>query len=317
MEEKNLDKYKIYIENEAEMQEVEPTVYGGNKKPFKKGKALPVILAIIILIAGISCAFLFKDEIKNIFSPTTTTAEPEIPNTVRITFPEGYTIYQMAELLDQNDVCDPMDFYNAVNNPVEGINVTNPQDRVFLLEGYIFPDTYEFYLNEDAQSVVNRFIENYKRKITPEMEQQAENSGYTMDEIITLASIIQKECDFDITECKNVSSVFHNRLKNSKQTYLGSDVTYFYLKNMAEYLGGSESEKFDEFLTKYYTYSPYRKGLPAGAICNPGLKAITAALYPTDTDYYYFLTDKSGTEFYYAATYEKHLQNGKTAGIMD
>ena len=137
-----------------------------------------------------------------------------------------------------------------------------------------------------------------------------------MDEMLTLASIIQKECDFGIEECKNVSSVFHNRLKNSRETYLGSDVTYFYLKNMADYLGGSDSEKFDFLLTKYYTYNKYRKGLPAGAICNPGIKAITAAVEPADTDYYYFLTDETATEFYYAETYSQHLANGKKAGIM-
>ncbi len=256
-------------------------------------------------------------KLKILIDKTVITTTTQKPNTVRITFPEGYTIYQMAELLEKNNVCSKNDFYLAVNTPVEGIEISNSQDRAFLLEGYIFPDTYDFYFNESASSVVNRFIENYKRKITPEMQEKADSLGYSMDEILTLASIIQKECDFDIAECQNVSSVFHNRLNASKQGYLGSDVTYFYLKNMADYLGGKDSVKFDTLLEKYYTYSPYRKGLPAGPICNPGIKAITAALNPAQTDYYYFLTDASGKDFYYAATYEKHLQNGKEAGIMD
>ncbi len=239
----------------------------------------------------------------------------ENPNTVKITFPEGYTVYQYAELLEKNGVCSKADFYNAVNTPVAGIDLSQTEERVFLLEGYLFPDTYDFYKNEPAQSVVQRFIENYNSKVTPDMKAKAQALGYSMDEMLTLASIIQKECDYGIEECKNVSSVFHNRLSESRETYLGSDVTYFYLKNMADYLGGSDSQKFDDFLLKYYTYSGYRKGLPAGPVCNPGLKAIEAAVSPSETNYHYFLTDESGEKFYYAETFEQHQQNGRLAGL--
>ena len=315
----NLDKYKKYLDEEKEEviipKEDEITAPTPEKK--KKSKALPVaIIAIVILLCGaFAGAYLFKDEIRDVVKPTTTV--PEKPtNVVTVTFPEGYTIYQMGMLLEEKGVCSKDDFYLAANSPVEGIEITNPEERAFLLEGYLFPDTYEFYLNEDPESVIDRFIDNYNKKITPEIKQKAADLGYTMDEMLTLASIIQKECDFGIEECKNVSSVFHNRLKNSRETYLGSDVTYFYLKNMADYLGGSDSEKFDFLLTKYYTYNKYRKGLPAGAICNPGIKAMTAAVEPADTDYYFFLTDETCTEFYYAETYAQHLANGKKAGIM-
>ncbi len=320
MDNENLDKYKKYIEDSGneEVNEIKP-----EEKPQiaetpvkKKSKALPIVIAaLVVLFCGVAATgFLFKDEIKNIVNPTTT-VPPEPTNIVTVTFPEGYTIYQMAQLLEENNVCSKEAFFEAVNTPVEGIEIANPEERVFLLEGYIFPDTYEFYFNEDAKSVVGRFIENYKNKVTPEIRQKAEALGYSMDEMLTLASIIQKECDFDIEECQTVSSVFHNRLKNN-EAYLGSDVTYFYLKNMADFLGGSDNEKFDYLLTKYYTYSPYRKGLPTGPICNPGIKAITAAVSPADTDYYYFLTDESGKDFYYAETYNQHLKNGKEAGIM-
>ncbi len=316
----NLDKYKKYLDEEKEevilpKEEEQPLAPPEKKK--KKIKSLPlVIIALVVLLFGaFTGAFLFKDEIRNVVKPTTTV--PQKPtNVVTITFPEGYTIYQMGLLLEENGVCSKDDFYRAANSPVEGIEITNPEERAFLLEGYLFPDTYEFYFNEDASSVIGRFIDNYNKKITPEIKQKAADLGYTIDEILTLASIIQKECDFGIDECKNVSSVFHNRLNSSRETYLGSDVTYFYLKNMADYLGGSDSEKFDFLLTKYYTYNKYRKGLPAGAICNPGIKAIIAAVEPADTDYYYFLTDETCTDFYYAETYSQHLANGKKAGIM-
>ncbi len=319
----NLDKYKKYLDEETAEEvvipkEEESVVNPGkaeNRK--KKVKALPVvIIALVVLLCGaFTGAFLFKDNIRDLVKPTTTV--PEKPtNVVTVTFPEGYTIYQMGMLLEEKGVCSKDDFYRAANSPVEGIEIANPEERAFLLEGYLFPDTYEFYLDEDPQSVVGRFIDNYNKKITPEIKQKAADLGYTMDEMLTLASIIQKECDFGIEECKNVSSVFHNRLKNSRETYLGSDVTYFYLKNMADYLGGSDSERFDFLLTQYYTYNKYRKGLPTGAICNPGIKAITAAVEPADTDYYYFLTDETATKFYYAETYSQHLANGKKAGIM-
>ena len=313
----NLDKYKKYLNEEEDViipKEEEKITPPPSKK---KSKVVPVVIvALFVLLCGaFAGAFLFKDEIKNVITPTTT-VPPEPTNVVTVTFPEGYTIYQMGMLLQEKGVCSKDDFYRAANSPVEGIEIANPEERAFLLEGYLFPDTYEFYLNEDPKSVIGRFIDNYNKKITPEIKQKAADLGYTMDEMLTLASIIQKECDFDIEECKNVSSVFHNRLKNSRETYLGSDVTYFYLKNMADYLGGSDSEKFDFLLTKYYTYNKYRKGLPAGAICNPGIKAITAAVEPADTDYYYFLTDETATEFYYAETYSQHLANGKKAGIM-
>ena len=108
-----------------------------------------------------------------------------------------------------------------------------------MLEGYIFPDTYEFYLESDAKSVVEKFIENFNSKVTDDMKIKAKSLGYTMDQIITLASVIQKECDADIAECANVSSVFHNRLKDPASfPRLESDVTTFYIsENLKDYLG--------------------------------------------------------------------------------
>ena len=320
--------YEIYLSDEEEKEE-EPQTSDApvaeaspEKKPHKKKNkkavkaAVAVILAVVILLALGAAAIHFFGG-RNAETPNNSNEPQATPNTVRITFPEGYTVYQMGQLLEQNGVCTAEAFYTAANTPFTGIEIKNADERAFLLEGYLFPDTYDFYLNESADSVIKRFTDNFNAKITDEYIKKAESLGYSFDEMLTLASIIQKECDFDIDECKNVSSVFHNRLKASKSTYLGSDVTYFYLKNMADYLGGADSENFDRLLENYYTYSPYRKGLPAGPICNPGIKAIEAALNPNDTDYQFFLTDKSGTKFYYASTYEQHLKNGKEAGLTE
>lgn len=322
----NLDKYKKYIEEEPSEKVIVPEEESAagiidqaetQEIKKKKGKALPVVIvALIVIVCGVlATGFLFKDDIRNIVNPTTT-IPPEPTNVVTVTFPEGYTVYQMGDLLEQNNVCSKADFLLVANTPVEGIEITNPEDRIFLLEGYLFPDTYEFYFDEDPSVVIQKFIDNYNAKVTPEIKQKAADLGFTMDEMLTLASIIQKECDHDIEECKKVSSVFHNRLENSRQSYLGSDVTYFYIKNIADFLGGRGSEKYEYFLDRYYTYNNYRKGLPAGAICNPGIKAIVAAVEPAETDYYFFLTDESGKDFYYGETYQQHLANGKEAGIM-
>lgn len=244
-------------------------------------------------------------------------------NTVTVTFPEGYTIVQIAQKLEQSKVCSAQAFLEACKKPAAGIELDNADDRVFLLEGYIFPDTYEFYLESDARSVVDKFIENYNSKITDEMKQRAKTLGYTMDQMMTLASVIQKECDADIDECANVSSVFHNRLKDSASfPKLESDVTTFYvsqnLKDVIGYQDGvaleNQNDEVKKYMELYSTY--YREGLPVGPICNPGLKAINAAIHPADTNYVFFLTDKSGEHFYYASTIAEHSANGVKAGLF-
>lgn len=244
------------------------------------------------------------------------------PNTVTVTFPEGYTVIDIAKRLEENGVCSADDFMAECNKPYDGITIDNANDRIFLLEGYIFPDTYEFYLNSSASSVIKTFIDNYNAKVTDEIKAQANKLGYTMDEMLTLASIIQKECDKDTAECANVSSVFHNRLKNPSFPKLQSDVTTFYItKNLGEYLEYDSNKKYDEqndgikhYMELYSTY--YCNGLPVGPICNPGIKAIKAAVNPADTEYLYFLTDSTGEKFYYASTIAQHNANGKAVGLF-
>lgn len=254
----------------------------------------------------------------------TTKSKTTLPdNTVTVTFPEGYTIVQIAQKLEQSKVCSVQAFLEACKKPVAGIEIDNADDRVFLLEGYIFPDTYEFYLESDVQSVVDKFIENFNSKVTDEMKTRAKKLGYTTDQIITLASMIQKECDADINECANVSSVFHNRLKDPASfPKLESDVTTFYIsQNLKDVLGyqdgvalEAQNDEVKKYMELYSTY--YRSGLPVGPICNPGLKAINAALHPNDTNYVFFLTDESGEHFYYAATIAEHNANGEKAGLF-
>ena len=230
-----------------------------------------------------------------------TTAIP----TVKITFREGLTAEECGKLLEENGVCSQTDFLFAVNSPTdyyEFLNgITNPQERPFILEGYIFPDTYEFYYNMNPQDVLKKFLDNYEKKIKTEYIERANELGYTMDEILRIASIIQEEA-VD-SEMKTVSSVLHNRL-DSSYGKLECDVTIFYLNNHVK-------PYVDDVSVYSELYNAYKfSGLPAGPITNVGINAIEAALYPADTDYYFFLTD-SDMNFHYAVTWEEHSKNVK------
>ncbi len=295
-------------------------MYHTNKKfmRFKMKKTVSAVICIILAILTFTACE--KGEGVPFF--TTTSPTTAAPNTVTVTFPEGFTVLDIAERLAESGVCSETEFLELCNKPYEGIEIDNPEERVFLLEGYIFPDTYEFYLDSDPQKVLDKFIENYNKKVTPEIKAKAEALGYTMDEMLTLASLIQKECDRDIAECETVSSVFHNRLKSPSFPKLQSDVTTFYItKNLGEHLGyqkdvklENQNENIKKYVELYSTY--YCKGLSAGPICNPGIKAINAAVNPADTKYVYFLTDPTGEDFYYASTLAEHQKNGREAGLF-
>lgn len=249
-------------------------------------------------------------------------------NTVSVTFPEGYTLRQIAAKLEENDVCSAEDFIAATQDGEFDYDFMEklPDDelRFRRLEGYLFPDTYDFYIGENAKSVVNRFLSTFESKLTDEMYTQMKEMNMTLDETITLASIIQKETgggtsDEAIENMRLVSSVFHNRMR-LPQVYpkLQSDVTYQYYDNEIERYLDKHSEEL------YNAYSTYRReGLPVGPICNPSLEAIEAALSPADTGYYFFLSDSKG-QLYYAETLEEHDRNvanvllrGETAHGVD
>ena len=273
---------------------------------------IPLIIALAILAMSVG-----KVDIPFITTKPAETAPTE-PLTVTVTFPEGFTLVQMAEKLEENKVCSASEFIALTNN-YEHIQtlgysftdgITNPKERAFYLEGYIFPDTYEFFKGESAERALRRFLDNTERKLTAEYRQRAEELGYTLDEIITLASIVQEE-SFTRASVKNVASVLHNRLKNRSFSKLQCDVTIHYINdyvNKSKYLIGNTSD----FAELYNTYKC--SGLPAGPITNPGLAAIEAALYPAETNYYYFVTD-SEWNYYYAETYAQHKVNCNKVGL--
>lgn len=252
-------------------------------------------------------------------------------NTVTVMIPEGYNAQQIGQLLEENLVCRADDFEKYYRSKLEKYDfeeqISVNENRFYALEGYLFPDTYEFYVIDDlpdkpsmdtsqyAKQAAEKMYSNFQNKITKKMYARAKELGMTFDEVVTLASIIQKEGTNE-ENMANISSVFHNRLENMYEyPHLQSDTTDNYIEDVIRpNIPSSSLALYENVITAYDTYTC--EGLPAGPICSPGLEAINAALYPAETDYYYFLSSSDGV-FYYASTIEKHEQNIIDAALRE
>ena len=229
--------------------------------------------------------------------------------TVTVTFPEGYNAFQMGDVLEEAGLCTREEFIQAINTHDFQVDfweeIGKDPLKIVRLEGYLFPDTYEFYADEDVGSIITRILNNFEAKVlTDERRKEIDASGYTLDQLVTLAAIVQKE-SFEQEEMATVASVFVNRLQpDSPVPRLESDTTGNYIQDyLLPYLGGEASE---EQLNFYDSYAV--AGIPGGCIANPGLDAIDAVLNPAETNYYYFVTDIEYT-YYYGVTWQDHLNN--------
>ncbi len=251
---------------------------------------------------------------------STMKADFTLSETVTLTFPEGFTIDQIAQKLETNKVCNAASFIitlQTVDFSSEYsfiTHISNPEARFRKLEGYLYPDTYEFYIGETASSVARKFLDNFKNRWTEEYADIAKERGLTVDDVITMASILQKEAATS-AQMPVISSILYNRLaKSATFPWLQCDSTETYLtETIKPTLTSSmeDTEKYLAFRNNYDTYSKECVGLPVGPIGNPGDAAINAALNPDETDYYYFRHDNKGG-VYYASTFAEHEQNGIT-----
>lgn len=230
--------------------------------------------------------------------------------TQRVVFREGITLLDAAKTLQEHDICKADDFlfyFNAGGFDFEFENhlPTNKNPLKFQrMEGYCFPDTYEFYVHEDPSIVAQKIYANFNSKLTEGDYRKMDELGMTLDEVITLASIVQGEAP-DMASMKNVASIFHNRLNNSSIfPMLQSDPTRKYAEDV---IAPNLQIANDLMCNAYNTYKG--QGLPPGAINNPGREAIEAVLYPADTPYFYFNANIDTKQIYYAITYEEHLAN--------
>jgi UPF0755 protein len=202
----------------------------------------------------------------------------------KLTVPEGLNIYQIAGLVAEAGLSDKSDFIQAATNAdltrKYGVNTDT-------FEGYLFPETYYFPKNSTPESIIASMVKHFWLVFGPAWQARSKQLGFTTHEIVTLASIIEKETSTP-AERPLISSVFHNRLKMKMR--LESDPTVIYgLKNF----DGNLKREHLETVTPYNTYKV--AGLPAGPIANPGKESLEAALYPADTKFIYFVSKKNKT----------------------
>jgi UPF0755 protein len=202
----------------------------------------------------------------------------------KLTIPEGFNIYQIAELIEKAGFANKVDFIKAAENAVHARQKLVQADT---FEGYLFPDTYFFPKNISVQKIITTMVDRFWSVFKPEWKKQAQAYGFTVHQVVTLASIIEKETGAPF-ERPIISSVFHNRLK--KKMRLESDPTVIY---GIQDFDGNLTRKHLATLTPYNTYRI--KGLPAGPIANPGQASLEAALFPTHTPYIYFVSKKDRT----------------------
>ena len=210
----------------------------------------------------------------------------------RITFPESYTIEQIFELLEENHISHVKELEEAAANYdfdydfLDGLPTGDPRR----LEGYLFPDTYDFYQGESATVAIDRFLRNLDNKLTDEIRSRAANRGLSVRELLTVASLIEKEAGSD-EERTTIASVIYNRLNAGMRLQLDSTVNYI-TGGSALSVSIEDTEIDDPYNTYMYT------GLPPGPICNPGLASIQAAVEPESTDYWYWYAYDGESSFF-------------------
>lgn len=212
--------------------------------------------------------------------------------TVTLMIREGADCYEIFDLMEKNGVCSREKLEQAAANYEFDYSFLEriPYGESNRLEGYLFPDTYEFYLMDEPQKVLNRLLRNFEARLTEDDLDAIKNSGYTMREILTMASIVEGEAANDV-ERPVIASVMYNRLNNWDVPLLGMDSTIYY---GAKLMNTTFTTELD---SPYNTY--LHQGLPPGPISNPGLNSIRAVLHPDETDFYYFATGIDGVNHFF------------------
>jgi UPF0755 protein len=223
-------------------------------------------------------------------------------DTVRITIPEGYTAEQIIALLSGKGVSTQSELTEAAKTHSFSYDfISSDSQDVSRLEGYLFPDTYDFYVGEKASSALNRLLANFASRMDDDRMAKVTASGRSLEEIITVASLIEKETDGK--DQKNIASVIYNRLadKGSHGTYGMLQIDAALLYALPGHTGEitNDDKKVD---SPYNLYT--NAGLPPTPIANPGLTAIDAALDPAQTDYYFYGLGKDGVHHYFK-TYDE------------
>lgn len=237
---------------------------------------------------------------------TTLTTEPTGPKEVTVKLLEGWTVKAMADVLDRAGVVDRQAWLDAVaagdtTKLTAGKQYLALKDKpaAASFEGYLFPDTYRFFLDSTSSQVITKMVDNFEAKFTSSMRSQAATQSRTVFQEVTMASIVEAELKSD-TDRAMAADIFWRRLDAG--IALNADTTIHYALNKQTPLS-LDDLKVD---SPYNTY--IHRGLPIGPIGNPGQSALRAALNPKANDYWYYLTGNDG-KTYYAKTLEEHNAN--------
>ena len=213
---------------------------------------------------------------------------------VTVTFPEGYSTDQIFTLLENNHVCSKAELYDAVRTYefnydfLDGLPLGDDER----LEGYLFPDTYEFYAGEPAVMAISRFLDNLENRLAKnDVEAKATERGMSVREVLTMASLIEKEAGGAEGERENMASVIYNRLNAGWKLQLDSTVNYVKGTSTLDL-----SIADTEIESPYNTY--LHEGLPPGPICNPGMASINAVLNPASTNYWFWYSVDGVSTFF-------------------
>lgn len=230
---------------------------------------------------------------------------------VMVTIPEGYTAVQIAEKLVSTGVIkNKDDFMNEINQGdfssyefVKGI----PKDRPVRLEGYLYPDTYEFKKGSTNKEIILKMLDNFKNHAYSDVKEGAKKLSITEDEIVKMASVVEKEARSD-EERPVISGVFYNRIKANMK--LQSCATVLYA------LGEHKDKLYNKDLQIDSPYNTYKNtGLPVGPISNPGIKSLKAAISPEKNDYIYFVLQNNGKHFF-TKDYNEFLKAKKASNSI-
>lgn len=223
-----------------------------------------------------------------------------ISNTVKVTIPEGYSVPQVFDLLVKKGICNStsalytsMEQYDFSYYPLVA-DLKENQNRCYKLEGYLYPDTYNFYILSKSQDVIGKFLRNAETKLSKDDRNKAKSLGYSVNDVLSIASLIEKETP-DKAMMPQIASVIYNRLKIGMKLQFDSSIYY-----VERYIKPNISGDINRYNAYYNTYKT--PALPAGPICNPGKAAINAALNPAVTDYLYFYSDADG-QYHFSKEY--------------
>ncbi|MGM9539932.1 endolytic transglycosylase MltG [Anaerovibrio sp.] len=217
---------------------------------------------------------------------------------VRVTVPEGLNVRQVAKLFAEQGLADEKEFLAEARHFAPYDYIKDVPEADYRIEGFLFPDTYDFANDATPRDIMQRMADEFDRRLTQDMRRQAEERQLSIYELVTLASLVEKEARYS-EDRPVIAQVFFKRLAINMP--LQTDTTLQYLREEVKEDLSIEDTKME---SPYNTYLHY--GLPPGPIASPGMASIEAVLKPSDTDYLYFVADRSGHN-HYGYTYDEHL----------